>query len=183
MVRASLALGLAVFSLPALADARVVGIDVRPGAERIDVVVRANEPLTFQSWARSAPPVLVVDLMDAGADATVLTPAVGALEKIEVTRHDARGVALSRVSLHLKQTVDYDVTARGNDITISLFVAGKKEANFKSTKPTALALNTGRGVSSDVPLGGVVEGSIGRATSDIDIAQAGERRAMTYIGF
>jgi colicin import membrane protein len=39
-------------------------------------------------------------------------------------------------------------------------------------------------VTADVPSTGVVEGSIGRATSEMELAQAGgERRAMTYIGF
>jgi hypothetical protein len=186
MLRASIVLSLvAASSAFAGNTAKVTGIDVRPTSERIDVVVKANEPLTFQSWARSQPPVLVVDLMDTAADAKILTPDTnGAITKIEVTRHDARGTALSRVSLHLKQTVDYDVSARGNEITVSLFLAGKKDANFTAKTPAIVALNTGRGVTADVPSTGVVEGSIGRATSEMDLAQAGgERRAMTYIGF
>lgn len=162
---------------PALAGARVTGVDVRPSSERVDVVISASEPLTFQSWSRSSPPVLVVDLLDTSADEKVITPG-GAIQKLAITRHDTRGSALSRLSLELKNTVDYDVTARGNEITVSLFLTGKKEAStFTAATPTKLAMNASK---SDA----IVDGSIGRATSDVDLAQAGEGpRQMSYIGF
>jgi hypothetical protein len=191
MLRASLLVTALVAAAPAFAGAKLVGIDVRPSAERVDVVVKASEPLTFQSWARSSPPVLVVDLLDTEASAKTLTPG-GAIEAIDVTRHDARGTALSRLSLKLKQSMDYDVTARGNEITVSLFLSAQardqaraaKAENFSAQKPATVAMNTERGVASDVPSRGVVEGSVGRATSEVEIAQAAEGpRQMTYIGF
>ncbi|HEY4219854.1 MAG TPA: AMIN domain-containing protein, partial [Myxococcota bacterium] len=108
---------------PALAGATVHGIDVVPASDRIDVVVRASEPLTFQSWAKATPPVLVVDLLDTAADPRTLTPG-GVIESVDVTRHDTKDSQLSRVALKLKSSMEYDVTAHGNDITISLFPNG-----------------------------------------------------------
>lgn len=195
MFRASLVLTALVAAAPAMAGAKITGIDVRPAGERVDIVVRASEPPTFQSWARSSPPVLVLDLLDTVADPKTLTPG-GAVEQIAVTRHDARGTALSRLSLKLKQAVDYDVSARGNEITVSLFLSASAReagratastASFVAKKPATLAmstLSTDRGVASDASSRGVVEGSVGRATSEVELAQAAEGpRQMTYIGF
>jgi hypothetical protein len=191
MLRASLVLTALVAAAPSLAGAKLLGIDVRTAGERVDVVVQASEPMTFQSWARSAPPVLVIDLLDTTADERTLTPG-GALEHIAVTRHDARGMALSRLSLKLKQAVDYDVSARGNQLTVSLFLSASarrdaQAADFTAKRPTALAMSamsTERGVVSDVPMRGVIEGSVGRATSPVELAQAeGGPRQMSYIGF
>jgi hypothetical protein len=180
LVSTTLAMVLA--AVPALAGARVTSVDVRPSTERVDVVVTASEPLTFQSWSRSSPPVLVVDLLDTTADEKTITPG-GAIQKIAVTRHDARGAAMSRLSLELKNAVDYDVTARGNEITVSLFLTGKKDASTFSTTPApakVATLSPKSSTSSDA----IVDGSIGRATSDVDLAQAGEGpRQMSYIGF
>ncbi len=178
-------------AVPALAGARVTSVDVRPSTERVDVVITASEPLTFQSWSRSAPPVLVVDLLDTTADERTLTPG-GAIQKIAVTRHDARGAAMSRLSLELKNAVDYDVTARGNEITVSLFLTGKKDASTFTTatpakvatlSPTSSSKSTSDAIV-DTIVDTIVDGSIGRATSEIDLAQAGEGpRQMSYIGF
>ena len=177
MLRASAVVVASLFAVPSFAAAKLTGIDVKPSADRVDVVVSASEPLTFQSWARSTPPVLVIDLLDTAADAKTLTPG-GAIDAIEITRHDGKGASLSRVSLKLKKSVDYDVSAHGNDITISLFLTGKPAQK--------LAMNTERGTASDAPAS-VVEGSVGRATSSedsIELAQAGEGpRHMFYIGF
>lgn len=171
-------------AVPAVAGARVIGVDVRPSTERVDVVVTASEPLTFQSWSRSSPPVLVVDLLDTAADERTLTPG-GAIQKIALTRHDARGAPMSRLSLELKNAVDYDVTARGNEITVSLFLTGKKDASAStftttSAPPPKVATLSPKGERSDT----IMDGSIGRATSEVDLAQAGEGpRQMSYIGF
>lgn len=181
-------------AVPAFAGATITGVEVRPSSERVDVVVTASEPLTFQSWARSKPPVLVVDLLDATADEKVLTPG-GAISRIAITRHDARGTSLSRLSLELKNAVDYDVTARGNQITVSLFLTGKKDQsvpasveNFVGAKPVTVAMQTlsmkNENMRDDASVGQTVEGSVGRATSEIDLAQATEGpRQMSYIGF
>jgi hypothetical protein len=164
---------------PSNAGAKLTDIDVKPSADHsgvVDVVLHANEPLTFQSWARSSPPVLVVDLLDADADAKSLTPG-GAIEGIDVTKHGN----MSRVSIKLKSSVDYDVTAHGDAVTVSLFLTGKKD--FKDAKATQVALNTSRGTASDAPTG-VVEGTVGRATGDeVELAQAEGPRKMSYIGF
>lgn len=187
MLRVSALFALAVAATPALAAAQLKGIDVRPSADRVDVVVKASEPLTFQSWARSAPPVLVVDLLETAAEPTTLSESAlkgaATLTGITVSRHDARGAALSRLSLSLSRNVDYDVSARGSEVTISLFPTGKKEAAFSDKKPVQLAMSTDRGTRSDAP-GMVVEGSLGRATADIDVAQAASGPLkMSYIGF
>ncbi|OGQ17309.1 MAG: hypothetical protein A2138_25665 [Deltaproteobacteria bacterium RBG_16_71_12] len=187
MLRVSALLSLAVAAAPAVAAAELKGIDVRPSVDRVDVVVTASEPLTFQSWARSSPPVLVVDLLETTAEPATLSPGAlkgaATLTGVTVSRHDARGAALSRLSLSLSRNVDYDVSARGSEVTISLFPTGKKEASFSDKKPVQLALSTDRGTRSDAP-GLVVEGSLGRATADIDLAQAaGGPLKMSYIGF
>ena len=192
MSRALAFLPLVLAAAPALAGATITGVEVRPSTERVDVVVTATEPLTFQSWARTRsatnPPVLVVDLLDTTAEEKVLTPG-GAISRIAITRHDARGTALSRLSLELKNAVDYDVTARGNEITVSLFLTGKKDnGTFASTKPTTVAMQTlsmkNDNIRNDASPGGTIEGSVGRATSEIDLAQATEGpRQMSYIGF
>lgn len=187
MLRLSALLPFALAATPALATAQVQGIEVRPGAERVDVVVKASEPLTFQSWARSAPPVLVVDLLETAGDPRTLSTSAlkgaAALTGIELSRHDSRGVALSRLSLSLSKNVDYDVTARGSEVTITLFPTGKKDVAFADKKPVQLAMSTDRGSRSDAP-GLMVEGSLGRATSDVELAQAaGGPLKMSYIGF
>ncbi len=181
MLRASLVVFLA--ATPAFAGATLKGIDVRPSAERVDVVVKASEPLTFQSWARSAPPVLVVDLLDTAAEPGPVRfdHKGGAIEGIEVTRHDTRSSQMSRLSVNLRNAVDYDVSAHGNEITLSLYLSAKKD--FKDAAGVQLAMNTQRGVATDAPAS-VIEGSVGRATSDVELAQAGDGpRHMTYIGF
>jgi hypothetical protein len=177
-------LTLALASTQAHAGAKIEGVEVKPGAERIDVVVKASEPLTFQSWSRSAPPTVVIDLLDATADAKDFAGS-GVLTGVSLTRHDGRGAQLSRVSLNLKNAVDYDVTAKGNEITVALFLTKKAASDFTTKKPAVLAMNTARGSqgdASDAPKG-IVEGSLGRATSDVELAQADGPRAMTYIGF
>jgi hypothetical protein len=188
MFRALVLISLA--ATPALAGAKLTGIDVKPSPEQsgvVDVVLHANEPLTFQSWARSTPPVLVVDLLDADADPSALAKSLtpgGAIEGIDVTKHGN----MSRVSIKLKSSVDYDVTAHGDAVTVSLFLSGKKDFkdNSSSKSATQVALNTARGTASDAPAG-VVEGTVGRATGDssteVELAQAEGPRKMSYIGF
>jgi hypothetical protein len=171
---------------PAFAAATITGVEVRPSAERVDVVVTASEPLTFQSWTRTQPPVVVVDLLDTAATARVLSPG-GAVRRIAITRHDARGTALSRLSVELNNAVDYDVSARGKQITVSLFLTGKKDGSIAMTPaPTVASLTVGTQSANDdnVRHDAIVEGSVGRATSEIDLAQAAAGpRQMSYIGF
>ncbi len=180
---------LALVAAPALAGATITGVEVRPSAERVDVVVTASEPLTFQSWARTKPPVLVVDLLDTAAQEKVLLPG-GAISRIAITRHDARGTALSRLSLELTNAVDYDVAARGNQITVSLFLTGKKDAGVtrRKTTPSALQMlsmssDQDNNLRSDADTK-AVDGIVGKATSEVDLAQATDGpRQMSYIGF
>ena len=169
---------------PCWANAKVTGIDVRPSSERVDVVVKANQPVTFQSWTRQGPPDLVVDLLDADSEARTLSPG-GAIEGITVSQQDIRGTPLTRISLSLKSQLEYDVTARGDEVTISLFVPGRGQlaGTFKETKTTKLAMASDRGVRSDAPKG-IIDGSVGRATSEVELAQATTGALqMSYIGF
>jgi hypothetical protein len=81
--------------------------------------------------------------------------------------------------------VEFDVNARGNEITVTLL--GKGKANFKAQKPATVAMSTARGVASDSAGhrgGGIVEGSLGRSTADtVELAQGEGPRQMSYIGF
>jgi hypothetical protein len=171
---------LVVASAAAHAAPRVTDVSVKPTGDGVDVVVTATEPLTFQSWTK--PAAVVVDLLETEATATEL-PGSGPLQAVSVTRHDSRGVPMSRLTLPTASPQDYDVTARGNSVTISVFGKGtRRPSNPDLDADTAIK-------SAPAPVkvasAGVVEGSLGRATASdaVYLAQAGTTRQMTYIGF
>jgi hypothetical protein len=172
----------ALSALPALAAPRVEGVKLERKDGGVDVVVTASEPLTFQSWLKQSPQTVVVDLLEAEGTPQTLAGA-GPIKAIEISRHDARGVALTRLSLPLLSTQDYDVSARGNTVTISVYGQGTRQ---KVDVATTLKPNVTPPVLVASSDSGIVEGEMGRATAtDAPLfAQAdGGRRSMTYIGF
>ncbi len=185
------------FAAPHIEDVKVQGRDAKDGGG-VDVVVTASEPLTFQSWKKTSPGhgAIVVDLLDAEGTARTIA-GMGPLRAVEITRHDARGTALTRLSLPLLSTQDYDVSARGNTVTISVFGQGttKKldvQATLKPDTPVLMASSTltERGTDKGANKGtepGITDGEMGRATATdaptyAQAAAAGARQ-MTYIGF
>lgn len=168
----------ALTALPALAAPRIEDVKVNSVEGGVDVVVTASEPLTFQSWLKASPQAIVVDLLEAEGKPHNL-PGQGPLKSVEITRHDARGVALTRLTLPLVSTQDYDVSARGNTVTISVFGLGtktKSAANVKADVGAPVLV-----ASSDT---GIVNGEMGRATAtDAPLYAQGGARQMTYIGF
>jgi hypothetical protein len=174
---ASLVVALA--AVPAMAAPRIEDVKVEGREGGVDVVVVASEPLTFQSFAKTSPAAIVVDLLEAEGSARTLA-GTGPLKSVDVTRHDARGVAMTRLTLPLLGPQDYDVSAQGNTVTISVFGRGTRKVTsaFKAdvSAPVLVA-------SADRA---IVEGEMGRSTA-IDappmLAQAAGARAMTYIGF
>ena len=151
-----------VTALPALAAPRVEDVKVNSVEGGVDVVIVASEPLTFQSWLKQAPQAIVVDLLEAEGKPRSL-PGTGPLKGVEISRHDARGVALTRVTLPLVSTQDYDVSARGNTVTISVFGQGTKAKKVD----VASSVNAGAGAPVLVASseGRIVEGEMGRATA------------------
>lgn len=169
-------------ALPAWAGARIEDVKVQSREGGVDVVVVASEPLTFQSFLRGSPQAVVVDLLDTEGKVQSL-PGSGPIKAVEITRHDARGAALTRLSLPLFATQEYEVTAKGNTVTISIFGQGtsKKKIDVASTVRADLATPV-LVASTDK---GIVEGEMGRVTAtDAPLfAQATGARTMTYIGF
>lgn len=166
-----------VLASAASAAPRVEDVSVKSTADGVAVVITASEPLTFQSWTKDS--ALVVDLLETEAKAAEL-PGAGPLQGITVSRHDARGVPMSRLTLPTASPQDHDVTARGNTVTIEIF--------GKGTRRPSLEFDTAVRPSAAVKVAsarGVVEGSLGRATASdaVSLAQAGATRQMTYIGF
>jgi hypothetical protein len=159
------------------ASPRVTDVSVKPTSDGVDVVVTATEPLTFQSWTKAS--AVVVDMLETEAAASEL-PGSGPLQAVRVTRHDSRGVPMSRLTLPMASPQDYDVTARGNTVTVSIFGKGTR-------RPSSPDLDTALKPTEPVKVAsaGVVEGSLGRATASdaVLLAQAGTTRQMTYIGF
>jgi hypothetical protein len=173
-----------VVAAPALAAPRVEDIRLVQNDGAVDVVVSASEPLTFQSFTRTAPPAVVVDLLDVeGAPHKVAGR--GAVTAVEVTRHDTRGSKLTRLSLPLADAQDYDVAAHGNTLTISVFPVGSRSARTMSNVDVVAPKSPVR-LASAAPAA-IVEGTMGRATATdaVLLAQAGPGgvRQMTYIGF
>jgi hypothetical protein len=145
-------------------DAHVQKVDVRQQDGRIEVVVTADAPPTFQSTARKSPPEIVVDLLDTDAQPASKKLDKGVLRgwQVEKTAHGAR------LTLRLQEAVLYDVTAAGNTVTTTLFVAPE-------TQPTAkLAMNDRK---SDVRVDGVMGKALAQAEGPAP------QRQMTYIGF
>ncbi|MDP2341243.1 MAG: hypothetical protein Q8O67_09810 [Deltaproteobacteria bacterium] len=170
----------AILALPVLAAPRIEDVKVNSHEGGVDVVITASEPLTFQSWMKGG--AVVVDLLDAeGAPRSI--PGMGAVKSVEITRHDVRGAALTRLSLPLIAAQDYDVSAKGNTIVVAVFGqgTGKKKVDVQATL-RADALQPVLVASSDR---GIVEGEMGRATATDApaYAQAAGARTMTYIGF
>ena len=169
-------------AVPAWAGARIEDVKVQSREGGVDVVVVASEPLTFQSFLRGSPQTVVVDLLDTEGKAQSL-PGSGPIKAVEITRHDARGAALTRLSLPLFATQEYEVTAKGNTVTISVFGQGtaKRKIDVASTVRADVATPV-LVASSDK---GIVEGEMGRVTAtDAPLyAQATGARTMTYIGF
>jgi hypothetical protein len=152
---------------------RVTDVRVKPTGDGVDVVMTATEPLTFQSWTKTQ--AIVVDLLDTEAGPRDL-PGGGPLRTIRLTRHDTRDAPMSRLTLALASPQDYEVNARGNVVTVSVFGKGTRPvaAGVDAVEPVQLA-----------SAGGVVDGSLGRATASetVLLAQANATRQMTYIGF
>jgi len=156
-----------------------VRLETREGG--VAVVVAASEPLTFQSWTTRG--AVVVDLLETEGTAGTRT-GQGPLTGIDITRHDARGVPMTRLTLKTASPQDYDVSAVGNTVTIAVFGKGTRtvDASALATKsaPVLMANNTA---------GSIVDGELGRATAPavasdaVYLAQAGGARQMTYIGF
>lgn len=193
----SLALPLVVLvaALPALSAPRIEDVKVvQRGEGGVDVVVTSSEPLTFQSWKKSAPGAgaIVIDLLEAeGAPKNL--PGMGPLGAVEITRHDARGTALTRLTLPLLSAQDHDVSARGNTVTVSVFGVGTRpssadrksvdvQATLKSDAMTPVLV-----ASASPAYGGITDGEMGRATATdapmLAQAAGGGARTMTYIGF
>ena len=173
-------------ALPAWAGARIEDVKVQSREGGVDVVVIASEPLTFQSFLRGSPQAVVVDLLDTEGKVQSL-PGSGPIKGVEITRHDARGAALTRVSLPLFATQEYEVTAKGNTVTISIFGQGTSKGTSK--KKIDVAATVRADVATPVLVAssdkGIVEGEMGRVTAtDAPLyAQATGARSMTYIGF
>ena len=116
------ALTLAAWSTPAAAETvRVKAIRVSESAGETAVVIAASARPTFTTWKLEQPARVVVELsgarlgnvdvpMDAG------TYAVG-LVSASVTEDESAG-ARTRIVLTLRQTADYQVETKGNEITL-----------------------------------------------------------------
>ena len=113
---------LAVWSIPAFAETvRVRNIQVSETAGNTAVVIAASARPTFTTWKLEQPARVVVELsgarlgnVDVPLDAG--TFAVG-LVSASVTEDDSAGPR-TRIVLTLRQTSDYKVEAKGNDITL-----------------------------------------------------------------
>jgi hypothetical protein len=157
--------------------ARVRSVDVRSIDGRVEVVIQADAPPTFQSIAKTTPPEIVVDLLDTDAAPTTLRQkGDGVLTAVDVVKTKTG----ARVVLKLKEAVLYDVSATGDTVTATLFV-GPEPLTFKAKPGAKVAMATTKSdVRSDV-------GMMGKATApaEIRLAQDGPKptRQMTYIGF
>ena len=113
---------LAAWSIPAFAETvRVRNIQVSETAGNTAVVIAASARPTFTTWKLEQPARVVVELsgarlgnVDVPLDAG--TFAVG-LVSASVTEDDSAGPR-TRIVLTLRQTSDYQVEAKGNDITL-----------------------------------------------------------------
>lgn len=164
----------ATFAGSASASPRITDIRLEPSADGVHVVVDATEPLTFQSWTKASPNAVVVDLLDTAA-APVSKAGSGPVNSVDVTRHDGKGMPLTRLTLPTNGAQDYDVKASGNSLTIAVFGKGTR-ADVTSVRQVRVASVDSR----------IVDGELGRvtATDAVQIAQAtGGPRQMTYIGF
>jgi hypothetical protein len=161
-------------ALQASATATVTDLKVESREDGALVVLTATEPLTFQSWQRTGPDAVVVDLLDTEA-APGIKEGAGPVQRVELTRHDARGQPLSRLTLPVAKGQEHEVTATGNTITIAVWGRGTRTIAASKAAPVKVA-------SRDAFFG---EGSMGRATATdaIPLAQSGGQRQMTYIGF
>lgn len=185
-MRAFAPLFVVVTALPVLAAPRIEDVKVNSREGGVDVVITASEPLTFQSWLKGSNTkggTVVVDLLETEGQPRAL-PGMGPVTAVEITRHDVRGVPLTRVSLPLLSAQDYDVSATGNVIVIAVVGAGTGAAKKLDVQATLRADNAApvRVASSERS---IQEGEMGRATAtDAPLyAQASGPRTMTYIGF
>ena len=149
------------------AESRVQSVDVREADGRIEVVVKADAPPTFQSTATSSPPQIVVDLLDTHAVAAT-TKGRGVLKGVEVQPTKAG----ARLVLSLQEAVLYDVVAAGDTVTATLFVSPQPKAGAKVAMASS---RRGRGDT-------IVDGAMGKALAQAEGGPSPQRQ-MTYIGF
>ena len=158
-------------------------------------MIHSDGPPTFQSYARQNPPMLVVDLLDAVAPRQTPAP-MGAIEQLRFKTVSGVSGKIARLSVRFTHAVKYDVTAKGNDVTLTLFEKSASVADPASFNATAAVTTktdrkvamapTRNATTSDAgrPLLGLnpAHGEVGKATAP-RLAQADGGNQMTYIGF
>jgi hypothetical protein len=196
-------------SLPAWADPAVwvEGVEVQSVGANTQFVVRTSSPPVFQSYARSNPSVLIVDLLDAeGTPGYVPSPGAP-FQSIILSNHNGKnGKPLCRMTFRFSESVQYDVTAFqktvkisiGKDVGKKLDDGAAKQSNLKGdalrdkkhSAPLAMRnSNKSKRVSSDAAqprlaqgTGAENEGVAGASTDDGSANDYSEKK-MTYIGF
>lgn len=201
-IRQSLAALVGLFALAAApafaARNRVEDIDVEKRADgRIDVRIETTAPPTFQSFSRRAPALVILDLVDTGAVERTLASPGAPIEEIRLTEKRGKRSSTARLTLRFSEPVEYDVTADGRSITLSLFPSGAaRDLSDEEAIPVA-SVSSGKQaplrIAAQTPADTPVrhesvsprlaqkdeDEAAGMATAEGDAAGL----AMTYIGF
>jgi hypothetical protein len=153
--------------------------------DRTEILLRTDGAPVFRTTSRTAPPVLIVDLLDASVGAATLTsPGSPFLDVKMKPERDAAGAPFVRALFRFDTAIRYDVTAEGKTVRVSIW----RDGPATPTKRVAALDDGKRPTATDVPAprlaqgeGGEGEGATGASTDDG--SGGGGKNKMTYIGF
>jgi hypothetical protein len=162
-----------VITAPAWAKPTVVtDVSLQQKQGRVDIVIVAEQPVTYQAREQSDPPALIVDLLDA----TIRSEergGMGMVKGVRVSTEQMGNVSVARLRIAMSNLRAHDIVASGNRLVVSIIDAPAAAAGLTTT-PSARVASAAFG-----------DGEMGRATASdvpVQLAQAGTRQ-MTFIGF
>lgn len=163
---------------------RIEGVSLNQLEGRTDVVLTTQLAPTFQSFSKTSPSLVVVDVIDAKATARKLkAPAGSSITAVDLAPAKGSSGDVARLTLGVAAGAHYDVTATGTTVTVSVFgsagTPGNKAVALKESG-VKVAAHTPRSARTDFPAPRLAqgEGSAGMSTGD-----SSSQRAMTYVGF
>jgi hypothetical protein len=163
MYRAGFALAALMMATPTLAKTTaawntVKGVEVTDRGDIVEYRVSTSDAPVFRAFAKKSPATVVLDVVGAACDEQKLQ-GQGLVAAANLKNDSARGAPVARLEVKMAKAARYDVSARQDSVTLTVFKDPKRE---------------GAGVPRLAQAGG--EFSEGEGAG-------GFGAAMTYIGF
>ena len=119
---------------------KIKSIDILPGPDRIEVLIKGNEKLTYTSVKQSFPLGITIYLPETGIDDCSVghLPEQESISSIAVS-YAGREKINAKIVIFLKQNLDYEVSTENSDLKIMVYnkivnVSEKQQFNGQSTE-------------------------------------------------